>query len=95
VHRGLPVIVTRNAWTMPQERWNTTWVQQHGLGVVLRSFREVRSAVATLVQQLPEFQARVQGIDNRAVFEVPRILEQILCDQSLEAGPARVAASSS
>jgi len=38
VHMGLPVIVTRNAWTMPQERWNTQWVQDNGLGVVERSF---------------------------------------------------------
>ena len=78
VHLGLPVIVTRNAWTMPQERWNTTWVQEQGLGLVLRSFREIRGAVATLTQRLPEFQARVRGMRNRAVFEVPEILERIL-----------------
>ncbi|MFY7855301.1 MAG: MGDG synthase family glycosyltransferase, partial [Rubrivivax sp.] len=28
VQMGLPVLTTRNAWTMPQERWNTEWVQQ-------------------------------------------------------------------
>lgn len=78
VHQGLPVIVTRNAWTMPQERWNTDWVREHGLGVVLRSFRGVRAAVAALTQRLPEFRARVARIDNRAVFEVPEILEGIL-----------------
>ena len=78
VQMGLPVIVTRNAWTMPQERWNTEWVQQHGLGVVERSFGRVREAVAEVVQRLPEYQARVRRMNNRAVFEVPQILQRIL-----------------
>ena len=78
VQQGLPVIVTCNAWTMPQERWNTEWVKQHGLGVVLRSFRQVPAAVDELTRRLPEFQARVRKIDNRAVYEVPDILARIL-----------------
>ena len=78
VQQGLPVIVTRNAWTMPQERWNTQWVQQHGLGIVERSFASVRSAVDRLTQDLPACRERVGRMDNRAVFEVPRILEHIL-----------------
>lgn len=97
VQQGLPVIVTRNAWTMPQERWNTTWVQEHGLGVVLRSFAEVRGAVATLMQQLPELRSRVQRIDNHAVFEVPDILERILQRQRAQiqvAGTVALAVSS-
>ena len=78
VHMGLPVIVTRNAWTMPQERWNTQWVQQHRLGVVQRSFATVQQAVDQVTQHLDEYRARVQAIDNRAVFEVPHILQRIL-----------------
>jgi 1,2-diacylglycerol 3-beta-galactosyltransferase len=78
VQMGLPVIVTRNAWTMPQERWNTQWVQQHGLGLVLRSFGDVRAAVGELTQQLPEYRARVGSMSNQAVFEVPQILQGIL-----------------
>ena len=78
VQMGLPVIVTRNASTMPQERWNTEWVRQHGLGRVCRSFSQVRSAVDELTADLPACQARVRRIANRAVFEVPAILEAIL-----------------
>ncbi len=78
VQQGLPVIVTRNAWTMPQERWNTQWVQAHGLGVVKRSFRDVGAAVAELVANLPGYRANVQRMHNRAVFEVPEILAQLL-----------------
>ena len=80
VHRGLPVIVTRNAGTMPQERWNTQWVQQHGLGVVHRNFGTVQQAVDTLVQDLPAYRARARAIDNQAIFEVPRILAGILAE---------------
>ena len=28
LQQGLPVIVVRNAWTMPQERYNTEWVEE-------------------------------------------------------------------
>ena len=81
VQQGLPVVVTRNAWTMPQERWNTEWVQREGLGVVVRSFADVAGAVRTVTERLPELKARVRGLDNRAVFEVPGILERILSQQ--------------
>ena len=48
VQQRLPVIVVRNAWTMPQERYNTEWVQEHGAGVVLDSFKAIRDGVRTL-----------------------------------------------
>ena len=78
VHCGLPVIVTLNASTMPQERWNTEWVRQHGLGVVHRNFRTIAAAVDEILDHLPDYRARVQQIQNRAAFEVPEILDLIL-----------------
>ncbi len=83
VQMGLPVIVTRNAWTLPQERWNTEWVQQHGLGVVLRRFAAVREAVAEVTAGLPAYRQRARAIRNRAVFEVPEILQRILDGRAL------------
>ena len=77
VHMGLPVIVTRNAWTMPQERWNTDWVRELGVGVVCGSFRTVREAIAETISRLPELQLNVGRVRNRAVFEVPEILEKL------------------
>ena len=59
VTMGLPVIVTRNAWTMPQERWNTDWVQHHDLGVVQRSFATVGQAVEQITSKLDHYRARV------------------------------------
>ena len=78
VQQGLPVVTFRNAWTMPQERYNTDWVGANGLGVVGRSTRHVRPAVLELLSRLQEFKANVCRIRNRAVFEVPAILAGIL-----------------
>ncbi len=78
VQMGLPVIVTRNAWTLPQERWNTQWVQQHGLGVVQRSFADIQAGVDQVTRHLDDYRSQVRAVDNRAVFEVPRILHHIL-----------------
>jgi UDP-N-acetylglucosamine:LPS N-acetylglucosamine transferase len=84
VHLGLPVLTIRNAWTMPQERYNTDWVREHRLGVVVASWRDVAEAARDLLAQLPELRSHVQQIDNLAVFELPHILEHIL-----HAGAAR------
>ena len=85
---GLPVIVTRNAWTMPQERWNTEWVREQGIGLVLDSFRPLRQAVAELGARLPELRANVRRIDNRAVFELPDILARILDEAETAFAPS-------
>lgn len=78
IQQGLPVIVTRNAMTLPQERWNTEWVTEQGAGVVRPSFRSVSAAVEEVVARLPELKARVDRIENRAVFEIPGIIERLL-----------------
>jgi len=78
VQMGLPVIVVDNAWTMPQERYNTQWVREQRLGVVHRSFRTIERAVAELLADLPGFRARARQVNNRALFEVPHILDRIL-----------------
>ena len=39
VAMGLPVIIERNHWTLPQERYNAEWVEEQGVGISLRSFR--------------------------------------------------------
>jgi UDP-N-acetylglucosamine:LPS N-acetylglucosamine transferase len=78
VQCGLPVVVTLNRWTMPQERYNAQWVREQGVGVVHRSFATVREAVDDVVARLPALQAAVRRIDNRAVFEVPEILHDVM-----------------
>ena len=40
----LPIIVERNAWTLPQEIYNADWVEEKQAGIVLSSFREISQA---------------------------------------------------
>ncbi|MBM3774571.1 MAG: galactosyldiacylglycerol synthase [Acidobacteria bacterium] len=77
----LPVIVERNAWTLPQERYNADWVVEKQVGIALKSFRQIGSAVARLLEpeQYRRFRANAATLENRAVFEIPGILEEILC----------------
>lgn len=74
VQMGLPVITLRNASTMPQERYNTEWVVDNGVGMVLKSLRELRTGVTRLLGCLPEMQVCARRLDNRALFELPEIL---------------------
>jgi UDP-N-acetylglucosamine:LPS N-acetylglucosamine transferase len=74
----LPVIVERNAWTLPQERYNAEWVREQNVGIVLQNFRGIAAAVDELLKSLDQYRARAAAIENRAVFEIPEILERIL-----------------
>ena len=75
---GLPAIVERNAFTMVQERFNTDWIRENELGVVLSSFDDVADGVRQICAGLPLYQEHVKALDNRAVFEVPAILDSIM-----------------
>jgi UDP-N-acetylglucosamine:LPS N-acetylglucosamine transferase len=76
----LPVIVQRNAWTLPQERYNADWVIDKKVGIVVDDFNKIRQAVSELLEpaRFREFQSNVAAINNRAVFEIVEILEAIL-----------------
>lgn len=76
----LPVIVERNAFTLPQERYNADWVVENQFGMVLPNFRGVDEAVAEMLkpENFDRFQANASAYCNRAVFEIPDILDEIL-----------------
>lgn len=82
----LPVIVLRNRYTLPQERYNAEWVQEKGVGLLLPSFSAIEPAVARLVQGLDGYRAATRAIRNRAAFELPGILAGILAESSGGAG---------
>ena len=76
----LPVIVERNVWTMPQERYNAEWLRQNGLGLVVPSFRQLAPAIDQLVDPdvLAGYRRRAASLPNRAVYEVADILAGLL-----------------
>jgi UDP-N-acetylglucosamine:LPS N-acetylglucosamine transferase len=80
VQMQLPVIVERNSWTLPQERYNADWVREQGVGIVLENFREIEKAVRKMLAggQLEVMREKTAALRNRAVFEIPPILAGIL-----------------
>src|SRR5216683_6458382 len=76
----LPVIVECNARTLPQERYNAQWVTEKRMGIVLKNFRHVNAGVEQLLEPaaFAEFQANARSYKNRALFEIPEFLEEIL-----------------
>lgn len=76
----LPVIVERNAWTLPQERYNAEWVIEKEAGMVVPGFRGIVQALDTLLNgdTLERYRTNARKLNNRAVYEIPPILERIM-----------------
>lgn len=80
VHMGLPVIVTKNALTLPQERYNADWVAEQKVGLVLPHFGQIVDGVRKLLEpgMLARYQENARRMKNRAVYEIPEILDKLL-----------------
>lgn len=76
----LPVIMERNAWTLPQERYNADWVEENKVGIVLESLSHIRKAVSEILtpSRLNQLRQNASKVQNRAVYEIPDILQRIL-----------------
>ena len=94
--KRLPVIVQRNAWTMAQELYNTEWVEEKGVGLVVSDFgRSLTEAVQTLLEPAAyeSFRQRTAAVPNYAVFEIPEMVASMLAGGT--AGRKHAAVSSS
>ena len=78
IQMGLPIITIENAWTMPQERYNTEWIRERGVGIVVPSLRSIRKSTLKLIENLDQFQTSVSKIKNNALYEVIEVLNQQL-----------------
>jgi 1,2-diacylglycerol 3-beta-galactosyltransferase len=76
----LPVIVERNAWTLAHERANADWVEEQSVGIVVDNFSRAAKAVSRLLTPgaYERYRANAAATRNRAVFEIPSLLEEIL-----------------
>ncbi|MBD2448809.1 hypothetical protein H6G76_16935 [Nostoc sp. FACHB-152] len=76
----LPVIVERNWSTIINERYNTKWIQQKQVGIVIPNFRNIHKAVEQFLEpeKFARYRANVAALNNKSVFEIPDILQQIL-----------------
>ena len=73
---GLPVLVECNSSTLPQERFNTEWVVEKQVGVVVKSLKNPVPALRSLLEpgKLLALQHNVKTQHNRAVFEIADFL---------------------
>jgi 1,2-diacylglycerol 3-beta-galactosyltransferase len=78
--RKLPVLIECNAWTLPQERYNAEWVTEKRVGIVLKSFDDIVEGVQQILDpaRLAEFRRSVAALNNRAIFEIPEMLANLL-----------------
>ncbi len=83
---GLPVIVEHNARTMPQERYNGTWLVEKQLGMVVQDFRDIAPTVEQLLEEttFAAFRRNVNAYKNYAIFEIPLILDQVMAEKAIE-----------
>ncbi len=84
IAKRLPVIVKRNAWTMAHERYNADWIEEQGLGLVVRNFSaEISGTVRALLapENYARFRQRAAETRNVAVYEIPGLLEGIFSER--------------
>jgi hypothetical protein len=76
----LPVLIERNAWTLPQERYNTQWVEERQVGVVIGSLRHIEEGLRRLLDpaNFARYRANAAATNNQAVFEIPDMLARLL-----------------
>jgi UDP-N-acetylglucosamine:LPS N-acetylglucosamine transferase len=77
---GLPVVVTRDRKTMPQERFNTEWIRRQGVGLVISRWTHLPQAVDDLRAGLSGFRGRVAQTRNDATREVLELMSKLLMD---------------
>ena len=78
----LPVIVERNGKTLPQERFNTRWVEEQGVGMVVKSFSQIAPAVRNMLdpKRYAGYRQAAAAMRNTAIFEIPEMIERVLED---------------
>jgi 1,2-diacylglycerol 3-beta-galactosyltransferase len=90
LHCRVPTVVPCNAHTIPQERYNATFLAENELGVVVRQWREIPAAVSALAAdpvRRTRMRRRLESLPaNRAVFEVLEILDAELAALGLGQG---------
>lgn len=93
VHMGCPVIVERNADTMPQERPNVDWVLDMSVGIAVKSFeKQIVGAVQRMLNDLATYKRNIEVNvpPNCAVFEVAGHIGHIVTARETRPGARRL-----
>lgn len=78
----LPVITECNSSTLIHERYNAKWAEEKQVGLVLPNYRQIKNAVEQFLdpETFAGYRDNLAAIENRAVFEITEILQQILAN---------------
>lgn len=76
----LPVIVNNDWKTMVHERFNARWIEEQGVGKAVARIRDLPAAVEHILKPdvYRAMRRRIEALNNRAVFEIPDVLENLL-----------------
>jgi hypothetical protein len=79
----LPIVTECNFSTLIHEKYNAEWVKEKEVGLVVRDFRSIEKAVKQFLnpQIFARYRANVAALNNRAVFELCELLQQILASR--------------
>jgi 1,2-diacylglycerol 3-beta-galactosyltransferase len=85
----LPVIVNNSWTTMVHERFNVRWIEEQGVGMAIKRIQDLPRAIEQLLEpaNYSAMRRRIDALNNRAVFEIPSVLEQILGARSISTLP--------
>lgn len=77
---GRPIIVEESRHTLLQERYNARWIREQGVGLVISSVAEAARAAEVLLepQTYSSLRRAIAGLQLRAAFEIPGILDTIV-----------------
>jgi len=77
---NLPVIVQKDARTLPQERYNADWIRAQQVGIVVGRFTGIAAAVNELLssENFSHYRSNAAAFRNRAVFEIPEFLQGLV-----------------
>jgi 1,2-diacylglycerol 3-beta-galactosyltransferase len=81
-HRRVPVVVTLDARTIPQERFNARFVEEQGLGMVARSWQAMADTALELVRDADRLEGLRRKLgrlpQNEAVWDLLAALGTIV-----------------
>ncbi|MEM9947790.1 MAG: glycosyltransferase, partial [Cyanobacteria bacterium P01_D01_bin.36] len=77
---NLPIITERSRATLIHERYNTEWVEEKQVGIVVKNFKKTHQAIAQFLDPTTFKQYRENAIayQNNSIFELAELIRQQL-----------------
>jgi hypothetical protein len=87
----LPVIVHTSWRTLAHERFNARWIEEQGVGMATKRIRDLPPTIEQVLRPATyaAMRRRIEALNNRAIFEIPPVLEQILVSSPESISPKR------